>query len=459
MSTLAWSVILQWSRVAVGAVVFLAAARFLTLAEIGIFATAFAPARLLQVVHRSGVVDAGILDPGSDRSGPAIFAVSLMSGMILCAGMIAAAMALAGPVGQVMAPLAAVALIGGIAAPSEARLRRSLRIRALALRTLVSHGAAAAVALWLLGAGAGVWSLVAFSLGNAALAAIIAVALAPAWPARFPRWRDCRRVLPAIVSISVREGANSAMLPVLQMAVGLWLGLPAAGAFQIAARLAALIDALAIAPIRYLALPRFRRLAEAGQLPAAAAGALRQTAGLAFLVYPGVLAAAPQVLTLTIGGRHAEQVAPLVPCFLAFGLIGALAMPVNQALTAMGELRLPLGRALATSALALALSVPGLTHSVALTAAALPAAGFCVGAVYLRAAAPRLGLGAGGLCQCLLPAGLAGLAMLLAVIWAGTHMPPGPAAGVLLIKACIGVAIYGALTGLGRISLPRARAS
>ena len=45
MSVPAWSTLLQWSRLGVNAALFLIVARFLTLAEIGAFATAFAPVR------------------------------------------------------------------------------------------------------------------------------------------------------------------------------------------------------------------------------------------------------------------------------------------------------------------------------------------------------------------------------------------------------------------------------
>ena len=57
----AWSFVLSWSRVGINAALFLAATRVLTLAEIGMFATAFAPIRLLQAVQKAGVSDAVVL--------------------------------------------------------------------------------------------------------------------------------------------------------------------------------------------------------------------------------------------------------------------------------------------------------------------------------------------------------------------------------------------------------------
>jgi len=61
MSPRFWSFALQWSRVGINAGLFLIAARFLTLAEIGAFATVFAPIRLTQGLHKAGIGESVII--------------------------------------------------------------------------------------------------------------------------------------------------------------------------------------------------------------------------------------------------------------------------------------------------------------------------------------------------------------------------------------------------------------
>lgn len=442
MSQTAWSTLLQWSRLGVNAALFLFVARFLTLAEIGAFATAFAPIRLLQVVHKSGLGDAYIVSNNSIQARNAFFALSALLGLIFSGTLVLAALMLPGPVGPLLAALSPIPLLNGLSAIPEATLRRELRLKALALRTLFAQVFAATLALLALKAGWGAACLVVFALTNCLANAVISIALARIRPTALPARAAIRAALPDTLRISTRDLAGNATLPLLQMAVGVMLGLPAAGAFQIAARMLGLLDALAISPIRYIALPRFSALVGAPALSRAVQQSLHLTSQIAALVYLGALATGPDLLTLAVGPDHAAMTAPLLPAFCLLGLTGALAMPLNQSLTAIGLSRLTLYRALATLALTALLAAPALGQSAQATAAALPLAAGLVLLAYARIALPRLGLESRAAFITVAPALLAGalMAYALSIADASLHGLAPPVR--LILKAGLGAGFY-----------------
>ncbi|KUJ73193.1 hypothetical protein AVO45_15750 [Ruegeria marisrubri] len=382
MSPTFWSTVLQFSRLAVNASLLLVASRFLTLAEIGTFATAFAPVRLTQGVLRAGLGDAAILH-GERRN--ALIALSLTLGLTVSLILAGAALLLPPPVGPTLAALAPIPLIQSIAQPSESYLRRQMRLRALAMRTMVAQSTSAALALLVLAQGGGTFSLVTFALANTALTGALSIWLSPIGPSTRPHWREIRAILPDTLRLSLRDLAGNATLPLLQLAIGACLGLAAAGAFQIAARFLSLIDALAIAPIRYVALPRFAGLPRPA-LREELTRSMSVTARVACLVYPLALLAAPKILAIAVGPAHAASVAPLMPAFCLTGLLTALAMPVTQALSAAGAIRLTLTRSLATLGMTLILALPGLQTTLNTAIWALPTASLLVLLWYIRAA-------------------------------------------------------------------------
>ncbi|WP_323764782.1 oligosaccharide flippase family protein [Marinovum sp.] len=372
-----WAIVLQWSRLGLSAAVFLVAARLLPLAEIGAFTTAFALPRLLQCLHKAGICELRITSAAPDRP---LFELSLFAGLAAVLLCLAAVPLLPQESRPHLLALAALPVLNGLAAVSEGRLRRALRLRALALRTLAAQGLAAALALYGLTHGWGGWSLTGFALANAALNAALSLALAPPRPR--PRGA-LHPLIPGAIRLTLRPLLGTATFPAVQLLIGLALGLPAAGAFQIAVRLVDLLDALALAPLRYLALPRFKALAGSTGFAAKLRQSLWQVAGLTALIYPLAWALAPHLLPL-IGAQKAEAALALLPPLLFTGAMSALLMPLTQALIATGQSALPLRLAALTLALSLALLAPVLAHPLALWA--LPLASTIAGLHFLREA-------------------------------------------------------------------------
>ena len=440
---MSWAVLLQWSRLGVATVVFLVASRFLTLAEIGAFATAFAPIRLTQSLFRTGIAEATILAKGR-RDYAAIQAWSRVFGVAFCALWLGLGCALMGwSFGSMLAVLACVPLCQGAAAHAEGRLRRAEALRALTLRTVAAQGIAAVCTLVALMAGIGVWSLVGFVLLNASLNAGVTLALAPHATGRVTI-ADLLRTVRPIVQLAGRDLLMSGKPPLLQLAASGAFGMTAAGAFQIAQRFQALLDALALSPLRYVSLPRFARLV---QHPEVFARSLEQGLGLATaiagVVYLGAFAVAPELLTLGVGPEHAKASTGLLRAFCIMGLIGALSMIPVQALTALGARGLVLRRAALSLGLTGVLAVPALLVSPL----ALALAACLASAVVLFSLAPALRhLPASPAQQwAAVRAPLAAALAMTAVLMALAPMITLPPLLSFLAKALLGLAIFAAL--------------
>lgn len=438
-----WSAVLQWSRLGVNAAVFLIAARFLTLEEIGAFATAFAPIRLAQVVHKAGVADAAVLlgRTGADRDG--LFALSLAAGLSLSALFAAIGLWWGGSVGPMLTVLAVLPLVHGVSAVSEGIMRQGLRVRALALRTLAAQSLAAIAALGALAAGQGVQSLVIFALVNALVTAALSLVMADWRPRPGALLRPLPLRVPAAIAarITLRDLAANTTFPVLQMAIALVWGLPAAGAFQIATRMLSLMDALALSPLRYLALPRFAGLGSEALGPAVLAS-LRLTSGIAAWLYPGAMLAAPQILTLVVGPAHAGETAGLMAALCLLGLTGAIAMPLTQGLTAMGQSRIALSRAVWTMTLSLALSLAAVLHSPLAAALALPLAATLALGVYACAAVQYLGFTPMMALRAIFPAIVSGAVMTLVLLAIEPALIGQSTWLILLTKVCVGTLVH-----------------
>lgn len=372
-----WAILLQWSRLGISAAIFLLAARLLPLTDIGIFATAFALPKLLQVIHKSGITELRITSDAPDRP---IFSLSLLLGLTASLLCLATLPALPPEARPHAAALAILPLLNALSAVSEGHLRRALRIRTLALRTLTAQSVAALVTLIALTQDYGPWSLTLFALTNTALTTAISLTLAP------PTLRQTAKIRPLILDLTrltLRPLAGSATFPLVQLLIALTLGLPAAGAFQIATRLVELIDTLALAPLRYLALPRFKSLAHTQGFAAKLRQSLLQITLLTALIYPLAWLIAPYLFPL-LGPDKSRAALPLLPPLLVTGALSALLMPLTQALTALGRTAPPLHRTVLTLVLTLALLTPVLHHPLAFWT--LPLASALAALLFLRTA-------------------------------------------------------------------------
>ncbi|MFC6582295.1 oligosaccharide flippase family protein [Sulfitobacter aestuariivivens] len=320
----------------------------------------------------------------------------------------------------------------GLAAVPDGLLRRGLRIRALALRTLAVQLVAAGVALWMLRTGQGVAALVAFAVLNAVLGSAVTVLLARWRPKGLPALRMLRLLWPKTVQIIARALLNTGLFPLVQLMIGLTLGPAAAGAFQIATRMVELIEALMLSPMRFVSLPELRTVPD---LPSAVMAQLGTIAMLSTWVWCGVWISAPDILRLAVGADHTTAAVPLLRALAPFALISALSMPVVQALNAKGYTALVLGRAFVLLGIGTLMAGIGLWLNVQAVAAAVSVSAILVSLWFVPRALNALSMAGSNLLILAKPLGAAGV-MILTLL----ALPLPFAAQVV-----VGTAVYGAV--------------
>jgi O-antigen/teichoic acid export membrane protein len=385
------------------------AARALSLEQFGAFATAFAMIKLTQGIHKSGVGEAVVIKPATQVRLHALFGLALVIGVILTALYLLIATGL--DFTNSLYALGVIPIFLGISAVSDGLLRKRLNVRALALRTTCAQGIAATIAIYMLHTGAGVVALVAFVVLNSALSAIMSTALAGWIPTQIPTTKHMRLTFTTVMHIAGRDLLNSGIMPLAQISIGFFVGLPSAGAFQIAARVLSMLDALTLAPLRYLALPKFAALKDSITFNIKVHQYLRISAICACWVWFGLASSTTQVLEPIVGHRHALAVTPILQAMIPLGLSAALTMPFTQALMAQRASKLVLSRAIATFGLSIIFFIPMLGFSGTHVAVALSLANTLVLGWFLREAFLKLSIPYSAFLPTL-PAILSGLLML-----------------------------------------------
>lgn len=436
-----WASAVQWARVGVGGIVFLIAARHLPLAEIGVFGMAAAPLRFLQVIHKGGFEDAAVVTPPEDRT-----ALAALQRLSLVAGAVAAVLALAiAPLLALTAPgagiaaltasLAPVSLAHGAGAVADGMLRRAGRFRALALRTLAGQIAAAALALAALAAGAGIWSLAIFTLAQAVIAAGLAIAMA-GWPGISAPRPDLQAARDQVWPLAARVLAGAIVQPLLQIAIGATAGLYAAGIWQVATRILALLEAVTLVPLRLVALPRLAA-GHSADLP----GLFTVAALAGTWVMGGTALAAPALLAALLGPQG-DPVVPVLRLLCAGAVAGSAVAVLNQSLIGTG--RGPIAMRIAVIASISALVAGALALGLATTRApeALALSQVLAGLLPLSLLLHATGAASDRLRLILRPWG--GIAAMLPAVWAVQWIAPdlSPVAS-FAVQALLGTAALG----------------
>ena len=384
-----WAFTLQWSRIGVNTAVFLLAARFLTLSEIGSFATVFAPIKLAQGVHKVGIVEAVLIRKPSAIRLNAMFGFSIVSGLL-----VAAAFCLFAQLTNLPWSLSILGLIPiflGFSAVSEGLLRKQMRFRAMATRTLFSQGVAGFVTFFAISKGAGAEALVAFAMINVTLSALVSITLAGWWPSANATTKQMLQTSKLVLKIAGRDTLNSGVLPMAQIAIGLRFGLAEAGAFQIALRMLGMIDALTLSPLRLHILPHLAGMNDREAFKKQTIVTFKLSMCLSCWIVFGAAAVEGDFLVLLIGNENATTSAPAFTALIPLSLCAAAAMPFAQALIADGHVGFVLKRAVVLMTLSAVWTLGGLFYSALGICIALTLAGLSTLIWFLLCALPRLG--------------------------------------------------------------------
>ena len=377
---------------------------------------------------------------------------------VLLGALFAMSVALAAPLAarvfspQVVAPirwLALSLLVNGLGVTARGLLRRSMRFRAVAVVDVASYliGYLAVGAGFAL-AGAGVWSLVAASLGQSLVAAAAAYALARhAVAPRFDR-RELTGLYAFGGRISVISFGEFLAASLDTFVVGAVAGVSDLGQYNRALLLVNLpLDRAAFGMADVL-FPAFSRAAERrAQLRRAYLGATRVAAALLVPLGAGIAVAAPELVDVLLGAQWTVA-ARLVPLVVVAAVASVLALFPAVMCEAVAVLDAKLGL--------VSVHLAGLAGLLALArgrglmalAGAVAFAGVVRLLLYLLLMRRVLGVGLGEHLAVYLPALAAGAAtaVAVAVAGAGVRQLGAPTALVLAGQVtCGAVALVTAL--------------
>jgi PST family polysaccharide transporter len=327
-------------------------------------------------------------------------------------------------------------LIRGISSTQQALLIRRLRFKQLALRTLVADLGAGVVAIALVFAGFGVWSLVAQSLASGVFGAITLWGVSGWRPGLGFRWSNFRELSLFGAHIVGFRLLNLLSQRVDALLIGGFLGASALGCYAVACRVLSSVSKVLTGVMNSVAFPVFSRLqAEPARMRSAFYEATQLTSLVTMPAFLGLAAIAPDVIPFAFGERWEPSV-PVLQVLACVGVLESLMGFNGSVLKAVGRPSWRLGLAAleaAITSLAMLLVVRKGITAVALASGAVSVALYPLGFAALRFSIGvegrrYLALFAGPLCAALLCAGAA-----LGVRLAAETLPLGLRIGLSIL--------------------------
>ena len=348
-----------------GFVVFLVLARLLAPAQFGLLAAAQVFIALSRTVAEAGFTRTLVQRPQlrSAHLDSALLVAGLI-GVSLTGALVAAAPAIAGlyhlpGLRPVLVALAVVPFFTAISKVPESLLRRQLRFRAVAMRGTWAVVLSGVLGIALALAGAGVWALVAQTLGQVITAAVVMWVMVGWRPSRHWEWGAIRELMSfgtQVMGISLLTFLNRRTGELL---VGILLGPIALGLFSVGMKILVFCMDLLVWNVQKVALPVFSRVAE--QPRRLARAYLRATAVTTFVALPGftLLGVFGNQLTPLVFGDKWLAAGPLMSILALVGPVQSIAIFNNSIMLATGHS----ARALLWTALTAVLNVAGFAVS------------------------------------------------------------------------------------------------
>jgi PST family polysaccharide transporter len=345
-SAIGWSYVLTAGRIGSSILVTFLLARLLGPSEFGLVAMATVFITVAQTLIQQGLVSAIVQrDKLTPEHLDGAFVVLVLAGVVI-GGLTAAASPLwamanrAPELTTICVALSPLVLLQGLSVVPEAVLRRELRFRAVAIRTLLASLLSGVVGVGLALGGAGIWALVAQQLVNAAVGLVVLWAVCPWRPSRRPRLSGIRDLL-----VFSAHSANAGLGLMLSskadvIFTGLFFGPVATGIYRLAARLPDMLVDVTVRSLQQVALPSLSRLQRDRAALAAHLNQLQHLGALAGLPVLGVLAAIAHPLVTLLGPQWAGTEVPLrlLCLFGAANVYGVLLGPALQAIGQPGKL-------------------------------------------------------------------------------------------------------------------------
>ncbi|MFW0758991.1 oligosaccharide flippase family protein [Pseudomonas sp. H11T01] len=371
--TLLWIVTEKFGLIVLSMITFIAYARLLSPAELGVGTVIIAIVEVIGVIYSSVLEDPLVrLERLEDKHiSTAFWAAVLVSLVSIVVISIGAMLYTTSPALQWMTAAASVKILFTMMARVYVvQMRRSGNFKMLASRTLlgkvVGGVGGIAVALW----GFGAWAVIAQAL-IMEFVSIVVLMRAERRPIAFNiDGPILRELLAAGIPLAINVVSSQTLQRGVTVVLGITAGTTAVGMFNMAMRIIDLPRTAIYNGLMSYALPVFARRSTD---PTRLIGIIcDSTAVSGFLITPifvGIAVTAEDIILLIFGAKWAEAI-PMLQVLACTAAIGNTAMYATTALVAVNCTRLTLKAEVATTLLALAL-VYGLGHLYGGMAAAL----------------------------------------------------------------------------------------
>jgi PST family polysaccharide transporter len=372
-----WSALQQIGDNGLRLPVYLVLARLLSPEAFGLVALASAYVDFLQVFRIQGISVALVqrerLEPEHLDSA---FWGGIVCGLLMGTAAFATAGLFARLAGQpalesVVRWLSIAFVLSALSTVQDTILRRELRFRALAIRTVIAQAVAGVVAISAALAGLGIWSLVAMIIVHQT-ASLIVLWRASSWRPRLRfSWSRYRELLAFGVSMTGVQLIQFARMRADNFLIGVGLGATPLGYYSVARQLvnglAALVSGT-VGPVLWSTLTRLQD--EPRRLARAMYQAAEMLALVTFPVFLGAAAVSPMIVPMVLGQRWAAS-APIFAA-LAVAEVFRSASGLNlTAITAIGQTGWRVGLEVLTATVTLLALVGSLRWGVVAVAWAL----------------------------------------------------------------------------------------
>jgi PST family polysaccharide transporter len=348
-----WSIVGAGSTMMSSFIVFALMARLLTPIDFGLVAFASVFIDITRRLVFGGLPDALIQRKEWDETAAAtVFWMNLFASIVL-AGLLAA---LATPLGAgydsaalagVLAALSLSLVIDALRGVHEARLRRDFGYKVLAIRMVVANVVGGVAGIAMAFVGFGVWALVAQRL-VASLSQTLTVWYTVPWIPKLVFSRaECAKMLRFGLNLMGAGLIGQLSIRVPDFVLGVFLGPVALGLFRVASRSLYFLMQITVMPIQTTAYSAFSRLPDAPAVGRAYLRMTRATAFVAFPVFVGAAAVAPDFVVVCFGSQWQASGAIMAVLALAIAPV-TLVHFAQPALAALGRTQLVLMSSVAT---------------------------------------------------------------------------------------------------------------
>ncbi|MFJ7283649.1 oligosaccharide flippase family protein [Pseudomonas sp. NPDC099000] len=358
LTTLGWIFTEKFGLIFLSMITFVAYARLLSPAELGVGTIIIAIVELIGLIYSSVLEDPLVrLERLEDKHISTAFWAAVLVSLVSIVVISGAAMLYTpDPVLQWMTAVASVKILFTMMARvNVAQMRRSGDFRTLASRTLLGKVfggvGGIAVALW----GLGAWAVIAQALIMEFVAIIVLMRADPRRIAFYIDGPFLRELLKAGAPVAINSLSSQTLQRGVNVVLGMTAGANAVGMFNMAMRIIDLPRTAIYNGLLSYALPVFaRRSAEPLRLLGIIGDSTAVSGFLLTPLFMGIALTANDLILLIFGAKWAEAI-PLLQVLACTAAIGNTAMYATTALVAVNRSHLTIRAEVVTTVLALAL--------------------------------------------------------------------------------------------------------